>query len=259
MAQQVKVPPVGESITEVTVANWLKNDGDVVKMDEVDSELESDKATFGTHAPKAGVLRIKKQKVTLCPIGGLVCEIEEGGAASASAPKQNQAAAPLAHQRLKATGVVKKMKGASRWWIQSRKWPSPLGWRKMATWWCWMKWLPVESDKTTLITSQANGIANRGEEKQRCHWWLQNQVMGVSLAAAAPLQQTPPIELAIKITQPAIIHPGWKDFKWGNSTNQVSGSVRWTIIERSGWKQAAQLLKSKAKPVAASAPLSEQP
>ena len=57
MAQQVKVPTVGESITEVTIANWLKNDGDVVKMDEVIAELESDKATMEIPSPAAGVVR----------------------------------------------------------------------------------------------------------------------------------------------------------------------------------------------------------
>ena len=70
MAIQVKVPPVGESITEVTVANWLRNDGDVVKMDEIIAELESEKATFELTAPSAGVLRIKKQKGEVVPIGG---------------------------------------------------------------------------------------------------------------------------------------------------------------------------------------------
>jgi 2-oxoglutarate dehydrogenase E2 component (dihydrolipoamide succinyltransferase) len=62
MAQQVKVPTVGESITEVTIANWLKKDGDVVKMDEVIAELESDKATFELTSPQAGVLKISKAK-----------------------------------------------------------------------------------------------------------------------------------------------------------------------------------------------------
>ena len=51
---QVKVPTVGESITEVTIANWLKKDGDIVKMDEVIAELESDKATFELPAPDYG-------------------------------------------------------------------------------------------------------------------------------------------------------------------------------------------------------------
>ena len=46
MSLTIKVPPVGESITEVTLANWIKKDGDPVKMDEVIAELESDKATF---------------------------------------------------------------------------------------------------------------------------------------------------------------------------------------------------------------------
>jgi 2-oxoglutarate dehydrogenase E2 component (dihydrolipoamide succinyltransferase) len=55
MAIQVKVPTVGESITEVTIANWTKKDGEVVQMDEVIAELESDKATFELTAPKTGV------------------------------------------------------------------------------------------------------------------------------------------------------------------------------------------------------------
>ena len=53
MAIQIKVPAVGESITEVTIANWLKKDGDVVKVDEVIAELESDKATFELTASSA--------------------------------------------------------------------------------------------------------------------------------------------------------------------------------------------------------------
>jgi pyruvate/2-oxoglutarate dehydrogenase complex dihydrolipoamide acyltransferase (E2) component len=86
MAQQVKVPTVGESITEVTIANWLKKDGDVVKMDEVIAELESDKATFELTAPQAGVLKISKAKGDVVPIGTVICEITDGGANTASAP-----------------------------------------------------------------------------------------------------------------------------------------------------------------------------
>jgi 2-oxoglutarate dehydrogenase E2 component (dihydrolipoamide succinyltransferase) len=79
MAQQVKVPTVGESITEVTIANWLKNDGDVVKMDEVIAELESDKATFELTAPQAGVLKLRKQRVKWCLLVRYLCEIADGG------------------------------------------------------------------------------------------------------------------------------------------------------------------------------------
>ncbi len=109
MAIQVKVPTVGESITEVTIANWLKKDGDVVKMDEIIAELESDKATFELTAPQAGVLKIVKQVGEAVPIGGLVCEIADGGASAATTPavpaaKTETVSAP------KATGAVKEMK-----------------------------------------------------------------------------------------------------------------------------------------------------
>ncbi|HEY9535151.1 MAG TPA: biotin/lipoyl-containing protein, partial [Mucilaginibacter sp.] len=57
MSLEIKVPPVGESITEVTLSSWLKKDGDTVAMDEAIAELESDKATFELTAEKAGVLK----------------------------------------------------------------------------------------------------------------------------------------------------------------------------------------------------------
>jgi 2-oxoglutarate dehydrogenase E2 component (dihydrolipoamide succinyltransferase) len=85
MSQQVKVPAVGESITEVTIANWLKKDGDVVKLDEVIAELESDKATFELTAPQAGVLKILKQQGEVVPIGTAICEVQD----SANAPKSD--------------------------------------------------------------------------------------------------------------------------------------------------------------------------
>jgi 2-oxoglutarate dehydrogenase E2 component (dihydrolipoamide succinyltransferase) len=112
MAIQVKVPTVGESITEVTIANWTKKDGDVVQMDEVIAELESDKATFELTAPSAGVLRIKKQQGETAPIGELICEIEESAGGTPPAPKTESKAAPAAAPTAapKATGAVKEMK-----------------------------------------------------------------------------------------------------------------------------------------------------
>lgn len=110
MAIQVKVPTVGESITEVTIANWLKNDGDVVQMDEVIAELESDKATFELTAPSAGVLRIKKQQGDAVPIGELICEIEESAGAGSSKSKEESKPAESKKEAPKATGEVKEMK-----------------------------------------------------------------------------------------------------------------------------------------------------
>ena len=55
----IKVPTVGESITEVTLVKWIKKDGDYVERDEVIAELESEKATFEVNAEKAGILKTK--------------------------------------------------------------------------------------------------------------------------------------------------------------------------------------------------------
>ncbi|MFD2248511.1 2-oxoglutarate dehydrogenase complex dihydrolipoyllysine-residue succinyltransferase [Pontibacter ruber] len=101
MSLEVKVPAVGESITEVTIAQWLKKDGDRVEMDEVIAELESDKATFELPAEAAGILRIVAQAGDTIEVGATICRIEQNGeagnapaapAAAASAPAQ--AAAP---------------------------------------------------------------------------------------------------------------------------------------------------------------------
>ena len=74
--KEMKVPAVGESITEVTISTWLKKEGDFVKLDEVIAEVESDKATFELPAEATGILHIvAKEKETL-PIGGLICKIE---------------------------------------------------------------------------------------------------------------------------------------------------------------------------------------
>lgn len=81
MSLEIKVPPVGESITEVVLSQWLKSDGDVVEMDEVIAELESDKATFELTAEQAGTLRTIAAEGDTLAIGAVVCKIEDGGAA----------------------------------------------------------------------------------------------------------------------------------------------------------------------------------
>ena len=85
MSLEIKIPQVGESISEVTLSTWLKNDGDYVEMDEVLCELESEKATFELNAEAAGTLRIKVQEGETVEIGATVCVIEEGEAKSAPA------------------------------------------------------------------------------------------------------------------------------------------------------------------------------
>ena len=94
---EVKVPAVGESISEVTVSVWNKKTGDVVSLDEVLCELESDKATFELPAESAGVLEVIAQPGSVVPIGGLLAKITVGGSvAAAPAAAPAQAAAPTA-------------------------------------------------------------------------------------------------------------------------------------------------------------------
>lgn len=82
---EIKVPTVGESISEVTIANWLKKEGDFVKLDDIMCELESDKATFELAAEKSGILHIVGQTGDTLAIGALICKIDTAGVASASA------------------------------------------------------------------------------------------------------------------------------------------------------------------------------
>lgn len=88
MSLEMKVPAVGESITEVTIAQWMKSDGDMVEMDEVICELESDKATFEVTAEAAGQLSIKAQEGDTLDIGAVLCEIDESKAEQKAEPKE---------------------------------------------------------------------------------------------------------------------------------------------------------------------------
>jgi 2-oxoglutarate dehydrogenase E2 component (dihydrolipoamide succinyltransferase) len=91
---EIKIPAVGESITEVTIASWSKKEGDLVKMDEVICELESDKATFELPAEASGVLHIVAQAGATVPIGGIVATITSGNAATIADKTTTIAAVP---------------------------------------------------------------------------------------------------------------------------------------------------------------------
>ncbi|RAK68152.1 2-oxoglutarate dehydrogenase complex dihydrolipoyllysine-residue succinyltransferase [Hymenobacter edaphi] len=97
MALEIKIPAVGESITEVTIAKWLKKDGEAVKRDEVIAELESDKATFELPAEGDGTLKIRVAEGETIGIGTVIAEIGgDGAAAAAPAAEAPKAEAPKA-------------------------------------------------------------------------------------------------------------------------------------------------------------------
>lgn len=80
MAIEIKVPTVGESISEVTLLKWTKKDGEYVERDEVIAELESEKATFEVNAEQAGVLKTGAQEGDTLKIGDLLATIDETAA-----------------------------------------------------------------------------------------------------------------------------------------------------------------------------------
>jgi 2-oxoglutarate dehydrogenase E2 component (dihydrolipoamide succinyltransferase) len=82
----IKVPTVGESINEVTLVKWLKNDGDYVERDEVIAELESEKATFEVNAEKAGILKTVGKEGDTLNIGDTLAQIDETAAKPEGAP-----------------------------------------------------------------------------------------------------------------------------------------------------------------------------
>lgn len=92
----IKVPTVGESITEVTLVKWLKKEGDLVQRDEVIAELESEKATFELNAEQAGKLALKAKEGETLKIGDIIATIDSDVAVSASVSQPTAEAKPAA-------------------------------------------------------------------------------------------------------------------------------------------------------------------
>ena len=115
MALELKIPPVGESITEVEIGQWLKKEGDVVKADEPLVELVTDKATLELPAPSAGVLSKILIATGQAKVGDVVAMLEEGAVAQA-APAPAPVAAPEPVPQATATAVAepKVMPAAER-------------------------------------------------------------------------------------------------------------------------------------------------
>lgn len=83
----IRIPTVGESISEVTLVKWLRKEGDWVERDEVVAELESEKATFEINAEQAGVLHPLASEGDTLRIGDIACRIDETAARPEGAPQ----------------------------------------------------------------------------------------------------------------------------------------------------------------------------
>lgn len=87
MSLELKIPVIGESVTEVTLSNWIKKDGEYVKEGEAVCEIESDKASMELPAPSSGVLKILAEAGSELKIGAVIGTLDTSAAPTAAAPK----------------------------------------------------------------------------------------------------------------------------------------------------------------------------
>jgi 2-oxoglutarate dehydrogenase E2 component (dihydrolipoamide succinyltransferase) len=116
MATEIRVPTLGESVTEATIGRWFKKAGDAVAADEPLVELETDKVTVEVPAPAAGVLEeIRVKDGETVGVGAVLGSIKEGAGGAKAAPKtaapapaksEAPKAAPAAPAQTRAGGVV---------------------------------------------------------------------------------------------------------------------------------------------------------
>lgn len=91
MIVEMKIPSPGESVTEVVIETWLKQDGDYVEMDEALAEIQSDKAMLSLNAEKSGILKILVPAGETIPVGTVACTIDSSAAAPAKTESKSAA------------------------------------------------------------------------------------------------------------------------------------------------------------------------
>ncbi|MFN5920522.1 MAG: 2-oxoglutarate dehydrogenase complex dihydrolipoyllysine-residue succinyltransferase [Bacteroidota bacterium] len=113
MSLEIKVPTVGESISEVTIARWNKKTGDYVEMDELLCELESDKATFELNAEAAGILTTAGNEGDTIKVGDVIARIDTSAPKPAGTPESKKTEAKTAKTEVKKTEPVTESTYAS--------------------------------------------------------------------------------------------------------------------------------------------------
>ncbi|NLX99726.1 MAG: 2-oxoglutarate dehydrogenase complex dihydrolipoyllysine-residue succinyltransferase [Rhodopirellula sp.] len=118
MAVEVKVPAVGESVLEVQISQWLKQEGERVEKDDDLVEIESEKATVTVPAPAAGALvRILKKDGEFANVGDLIAELDESAAGEApveTKPQSTAAAVATPPPASESNGPIRVMPAAER-------------------------------------------------------------------------------------------------------------------------------------------------
>jgi len=94
MPFEVRIPSLGESVTEGVIVRWAKQEGEVVGPDDVLLELETDKASTELPAGAAGVLHILKQQGETVAVGDVVARLDDAAGRAAARPAAAAAAPP---------------------------------------------------------------------------------------------------------------------------------------------------------------------
>jgi 2-oxoglutarate dehydrogenase E2 component (dihydrolipoamide succinyltransferase) len=174
----IRVPTLGESVTEATVGKWFKQAGDSVAVDEPLVELETDKVTLEVPAPAAGVLSdIAVKDGATVAVGAVLGQIKEGAGAVPKAPSATAtkpAASPTGAPNEK-TATTKPI-GAGPEQPQPREMPTPPSVRKMA----------AESgvDPTKIAGSGLHGQVTKGD-----------MLNAIERAAATPTPVSAPVQM----------------------------------------------------------------
>jgi len=112
---EIRVPALGESVTEATIGKWFKQPGDPVAVDEPLVELETDKVTIEVPAPAAGVLGdIAAKDGETVAVGALLGQIREGAAAPAKATPPPSGGPPLRKRRARKRGRSRRRRSRPR-------------------------------------------------------------------------------------------------------------------------------------------------
>jgi 2-oxoglutarate dehydrogenase E2 component (dihydrolipoamide succinyltransferase) len=119
MSIELKIPVIGESVTEVTLSSWMKKDGDYVKEGDSVCEIESDKATMELPAPSSGVLKISAEAGSELKIGAVIGTLDTSATAPAAsatpaAPVKETKSAPVAAAAPASQKIVNEPSPAAR-------------------------------------------------------------------------------------------------------------------------------------------------
>ncbi|MGE0054608.1 MAG: 2-oxoglutarate dehydrogenase complex dihydrolipoyllysine-residue succinyltransferase [Hyphomicrobium sp.] len=202
MGVEIRVPTLGESVTEATVGKWFKKTGDAVKADEPLVELETDKVTVEVPAPSDGVMgEILVEQGGTVAVGAVLAALQEAGSAPAAKPAAAAAPAAAAQPAPQAHAANGSQPGSDMP-------PSPAARKALA--------------EAGLDANEVVGSGKRGQV-------LKSDVATAAQAAAPKPASAPPIAAAVPAASPAMLVPSpavLKDLRLPSAANDAAREER---------------------------------